>query len=72
MRPSLWNRLPHTKSRSGRRRSTAARPQFEGMEQRLALSVSVSLVNGQLLVTGDNTNHTIALDHSGAPGNPAA
>jgi hypothetical protein len=46
--------------------------QLEGMEQRLALSVSVSLVNGQSLVTGDNTNHTIALEHFGAPGNPAA
>src|SRR6516225_24760 len=63
---SLWNRLQHSKSRSGRRRSTTVRPQLEGMEQRLALSVSVSLVNGQLLVSGDNlTNHTITLDHVG-------
>jgi hypothetical protein len=37
------------------------------MEQRLALSVSVSLVNGQLRISdaADSANHTITLDHVG-------
>jgi hypothetical protein len=41
------------------------RPQIEGLETRLALSVSSALVSGQLLVTGDNSGNTITLDHSG-------
>src|SRR5262249_46292841 len=54
-----------SKSRRGATRRRV-RPGIEGLEQRLALSVSSAIVNGQLQVTGDGAADTITLDHSGA------
>jgi hypothetical protein len=41
------------------------RPQIEGLEQRLALSVSTSLSGGQLLISTNNSDD-VTLDHSGS------
>jgi hypothetical protein len=50
------------KPRPSRRRNLG----LEALEQRLALSFTTALVNGQLVLTGDNTGNIITLDHSGA------
>jgi PKD domain len=59
---SLWSPMQRTRSRvvATRRR---ARPQIEGLETRQMLSITSNLVNGQLLVTGDNSGNTITVDH---------
>jgi hypothetical protein len=60
-----WNRSRKSKSWSAPRRPgrNAVRPQIEGLEERLALSVSTQVVNGTLLVTNNGTDN-ITLDHS--------
>jgi hypothetical protein len=58
------------KAKSGpaaRRHPPSVRPGIEQLETRLVPTVSINLVNGQLLVSGaaDAANHTIILDHTG-------
>jgi hypothetical protein len=62
------NRLPKSKFWSaprGRRARNVARPQIEGLEQRLALSVYTNVIAGQLVITNDASD-TITLDHVGS------
>jgi Ca2+-binding RTX toxin-like protein len=69
MSTSWWNRLTQTGPRPAPRgrRGRAARPRFEGLEQRLALSVSATITgNGQLLVTDTSAADVVTLDHSGS------
>jgi hypothetical protein len=69
MIPFRWNRLPKSKSRSaprGRRGRNAVRPQIEGLEQRLALTVNAGVdYTGQLLITTNQPNDSIILNHVG-------
>jgi hypothetical protein len=61
-----WNRSRKSKSWSaprGRRGRNAVKPRIEGLEERLALSVSTQVVNHTLLVTNNGTDN-ITLDHS--------
>src|SRR5262249_17233847 len=60
-----WNRLRKSKSWSAPRRHgrNAVKPQIEGLEERLALSVSTQVVNHTLIVTTNGTDN-ITLDHS--------
>src|SRR5262245_57874866 len=62
---SQWrNRLSKLKSRP-KARDRRARLGIEVLEQRVALSVTANLVNGQLVIAGDAAADTITLDHSG-------
>jgi hypothetical protein len=72
MATSFWNRLLKKISRpaprDGRglpRGAMRVRPGVEQLESRLVPAVTSKLVNGQLLVTGDNTGNTITLSHTG-------
>src|SRR5262249_1004220 len=68
MSPSWFDRVTQERLRPvprGRRRRNAVRPQIEGLETRLALSVSSVVVNGQLQVNGSAAD-TITLDHLGS------
>src|SRR5262245_28429585 len=43
-----------------------AQPGVEGLERRLALSISSNLINGQLQVTDTSAVDVVTLDHSGS------
>jgi hypothetical protein len=64
MSTSMWNR-PTSKPRRALR-GRRLRLGVEGLEQRLALSFTAAVVNGQLKVSGDGAADTITLDHSGS------
>jgi hypothetical protein len=62
---SWFHRLLKSRSRPAARRHPArVRPGLEALETRDLLSVTSALVNGQLVVSGDNSGNTIAVNHS--------
>jgi hypothetical protein len=63
-----WNKSRKSKSWSaprGRRGRNAVKPNTEGLEERVVMSVSAQVVNHTLVVTNNGTD-TITLDHSGS------
>src|SRR5262245_24419395 len=59
------NRLSKAKFRP-KARDRLVRPGFDALDERVLLSVSANLVNGQLLVTNTSDADVVALDHTGS------